>query len=198
MLASSRRSAHLSYIVRVSSSTHFRRLGTSPVWVPSLAFIVLVVASNILEPELLQHPLSFCRDGRAAVVGWAAFVSLVLAIAGYSAVYLRAPAPLRRYAFGPLVAVGLMVLVTVTPTVSLFHDVAAALVMLSVTEFFTVRLVDVSPWVAAGFAVSVVTGAGVVLLFSPQWSQKLLILVQVVTMNFDARRVVRSAGEPGT
>lgn len=57
--------------------------------------------------------------------------------------------------------------------------------------FFTVRLLDVSPWVASGFFASVVIGAGVVLIFSPQWSQKLLILVQVITMNIDARRVSR-------
>lgn len=104
-----------------------RHLDHTPlVYLPSAAFVLLAVVAHLLDPALVWHPLSFCLDGKAAVVGWAAFVAL--AIAGYSVVYLRSP--LRRYAFGPLVAVGLMVLVNVTPTVSLFHDVLAGLVML--------------------------------------------------------------------
>jgi uncharacterized membrane protein YccC len=163
--------------------------------VPSLLFVMLTVLAHVLEPELLRHPLSFSRDGVAAGVGRAAFVALSLAIGGYVVVYLRAAASVRRFVFGPLVAAVLMLVVTVTPTKNLLHDVAAGGLLVWTTLFFAVRMLDVSPWRAGGFLAAVVIGVGLVLLVGPQWSQKLLVLIQVVAMNIDAR-VVKSATTP--
>jgi uncharacterized membrane protein len=161
------------------------------VGVPSLAFLVLALLAHILELELLQHPLSFARDGSAAGFGWAAFVALCLAIGGYVVVYLRAATPRRRFVFGPLVAVLLVVVVTVTPTNNHLHDVAAGALLVWAALFFAVRRLDVSPWRAGGFLLAVVIGVGSVLLVGPQWSQKLLVLIQVAAMNVDARWVTR-------
>jgi len=42
------------------------------------------------------------------------------------------------------------------------------------------------------FLVAVVIGVGSALIVGPQWSQNLLVLVQVVVMNIDARAVQRT------
>jgi hypothetical protein len=169
-----------------------RPLGSALVLVPSLSFIILAVVAHVVEPELLREPLSFSRDGRAAAVGWAAFVALTLAIWGYVVVYLRALAPVRRFVFGPLVAAVLMTAVTATPTRNHLHDVAAGSVLVWTTIFFAVRMLDVSPWRAGGFVAAVAVGVGSVLMIGPQWSQKLLVLIQVAAMNLDACVVSRA------
>ncbi len=159
------------------------------VWVPSLVFVVLVVAAHVVAPELLHEPLSATRDGRFPALGYAAFVALVLATMGYTLAFWRGPSHLWKYLFGPLVTAALLVGVLVTPTLTTLHDGLAAAVLVWVTVFFAVRWLDVSVWVAVGWLVGVFVVTGVLMFVCPPWAQKVLVACQVVAMNIDARRV---------
>jgi hypothetical protein len=167
------------------------KLETCPtmVWVPSIAFAVLVVIAHVLDPNLYGRPLSFSRDGRAWCVGYAAFVALILATVGYAVAFLRAPRPLRKYALGPLVAAVLLAGVTLTPTRTTFHDGLATAALVWVAVFLTIRWLDVNVRLVVIVFIGVAIAAGVVVLVSPPWAQKLLIACQVVVMNADAVRV---------
>lgn len=158
------------------------------VWVPSLVFVVLVVAAHVVAPELLYEPLSATRDGRFPALGYAAFVALVLATVGYTFVLFRTKG-VRLFAVGPLVTAVLLVGVLVTPTLTTLHDGLAAAVLVWVTVFFAVRWLDVSVWLAGGWLVGVIVVTVVLVFVSPPWAQKVLVTCQVVAMNIDARRV---------
>lgn len=158
------------------------------VWLPSLVFALLLVVAHVVEPELFAHPISFARDGRYPALGYAVFVSLIVAITCYGVVLLRTK-HLRRFAVGPLVAAGLLVVVTLTPTMSTFHDGVAGFVLVWVTVFFAVRLLDMSPWAAGGWLAGGVVVTGGLLVVSPPWAQKVLVLAQVAMMCRDAKRV---------
>lgn len=166
------------------------------VWVPSLAFVLLVVAAHVVAPELLHEPLSATRDGRFPALGYAVFVALVLATVGYTLAFVRAPAPLRKFLLGPLVTAVLLVGVLVTPTRTTYHDGLAAAALVWVTVFFAVRWLDVSVWLTVGWLAGVIVVTGVLVLVSPPLAQKVLVTCQVVAMNVDAMRVRRLTTRP--
>jgi hypothetical protein len=161
------------------------------VWMPSLVFVVLALAAHLLDPELWGLPLSYSRDGQAAVVGYAAFAALVVTCWGYAGVYLFTPA-VRRFAFGPLVAAILLTAVAVSPTESTFHDGVTVWMLVWSVVFFAVRLLDRWPRQAGAYVVVVVVASGgAVLIVGPAWGQKVLVGLLVVAMNVDVWMVRR-------
>ncbi|SRR5579885_1634903 len=101
-------------------------------------FVVLLVAVHLADPSAVDRPLSLFRDGPWPVAGYALF-GLLLVIGG---LHLRTYYRLARYGelVVPAAALGLLAVVTLTPSLDGGHAFAAFALMGLMFIYYAVRL----------------------------------------------------------
>lgn len=166
------------------------------VLLPSLLFVALLVVVHATDPEALHRPLSMFRDGTTKWVGYVLFALLLAMGAGQLWTYARA----RRFGgmVVPVVCLGLLVYVAVTPSFDTDHGAAAISLLTLVFFYYAARLYLVSsPWLFAHLAAPAVIGLAATSVFSYGVIQKSLILYFVFAVNVDCLLVSERLWLPG-
>lgn len=154
------------------------------VLIPSVVFLLLLLGLQLADPGLVVEPLSRFRDGRWAAAGYALFVLLFLV--GVGQVWAYARLGRQREIVVPVVALGLLGVVALTPSFDTDHGVASALLMGLVFGWYLVRLAAAgSGWAFVHGAVPVVLLVAVAVGRSYGVWQKGLIVYYVLAVNLD-------------